>query len=472
MMKRDVIFAALSLGLFAACGGGGEGSGGGGSAGHGGSGTAGNGGSGATGPGGSGGVGGQAGSATGGAGNGGAVTGGTGGGFVPDPIPDIPEEPAAPCQLAIDTPDYFQFLDNLCDEKKWPTDQDRDRPCPVADSSPTVTLKDGTVVTYAPSSEPVVFDAAALNGIVPAGMDVTVILIRRVNGVPHYRYLSNGTQDVAYQPWSTTKVFAAANAASTLEIQSNYKVGLTAEVDGVPLGDLVTSTCNYDDDPYSSNGLGRYFHNIGGRQRANDLIHDLWLQRPASETFGGNYGAAAPPLGYTFVEANGDSVDIAPDGTAGPANYLSSHTTAEALKRLVLHREEASQRLPGIQWKDVKTLLFGAEGSVKYGPWGGMTQDTAIYLQTGHDIDYIESRSHGQWTIFSKLGLGTAGQFLDVGYACFPVLDDANEPVPGWGREFVISAHLPTGGADWKARDRLLAKAYRAIVTRIVDGRL
>jgi len=468
MKKRHGMFAALTAGLLQACGGGG---GGGGSAGHGGSGTAGNGGSSTTGlggaGGGAGGVGGQAGSPT-----GGATTGGTGGGFVPEPIPDVPEEPAAPCQLALDTPDYFQFLDNLCDEKKWPTTQERDRPCPTIDSSPVVTLQDGSVVTYLPSSEPVVFDEAALTGIVPGGMDVTVILIRRVNGIPHYRYLSNGTQDVAYQPWSTTKVFAAANAASNLEIQSNYKVGLTAEVDGVPLGDLVTSTCNYDDDPYSSNGLGRYFHNVGGRQRANDLIHDLWLQRPASETFGGNYGAAAPPLGYTFVEANGDSVDITPDGTAGPANYLSSHTTAEALKRLVLHREEASQRLPGIQWKDVKTLLFGAEGSVKYGLWGGMTQDTAIYLQTGHDIDYIESRSHGQWTIFSKLGLGTAGQFLNVGYACFPVLDDADQPVPGWGREFVISAHLPTGGADWKERDRLLAKAYRALVTRIVDGRL
>lgn len=36
----------------------------------------------------------------------------------------------------------------------------------------------------------------------------------------------------------------------------------------------------------------------------------------------------------------------------------------------------------------------------------------------------------------------------------------------------VISAHLPSGGATWKERDRLLAKAYRAIITRIVDGRL
>lgn len=392
--------------------------------------------------------------------------------FVPDPIPEIDPEPPAPCQAALDDPYYFQFLDDVCGAKKYPSSQDRDRPCPSVDSSPVITLQDGTTVTYEPSSGPVDFDTTSLAGLVPDGMFVTVILIRRVAGVPHYRYLSNGTHDTPYQPWSTTKVFAAANAAATLRIESNYEVGLTADVDGAPLGDYVTSVCNYDYDPYSSNSLGRYFHNVGGRAKANDLIHDLWLHRPAAETFGGNYGEAAPPLGYTFVEPAGPSVTIAPDQTSGPANHLSSFTTAEALKRLVLHREEADQRLPGIQWPDLRVLLFGAESSAKYGPWGGMSRDTAIYLQTGHDIDYLEQRSHGQWTIFSKLGLGTQGQFLDVGYACLPVLDDSDQPVPGWGREFVISANLPVGGATWRERDRLLARTYRAIVTRIVDGRL
>jgi hypothetical protein len=311
-----------------------------------------------------------------------------------------------------------------------------------------------------------------LSDFVPAGMFVTVILIRRVGGVPHYRYLSNGSHDIAYQPWSTTKVLAAANAASRLRIASNYTVGLTANAASNPLGDLVTSVCNYDYDPYSSNGLGRYFHDIGGRARANDLIHDLWLERPLNETFGGNYGAAAPNLGYSFVEADGSAVTIAPDTTSGPANNLSSFTAAEAIKRLVLHREEAEQRLPGIQWSDIETLLYGAADSAKYGTWGGMTRDTAIYHQVGHDPDYIEERSQGQWRTFSKLGLGTSGQFLDIGYSCWPVLDNEAQPVAGYGREFVIAANLPTGGASWAERDRQLARAYRAIITRIVDGRL
>jgi hypothetical protein len=78
--------------------------------------------------------------------------------------------------------------------------------------------------------------------------------------------------------------------------------------------------------------------------------------------------------------------------------------------------------LPGIQWADIEVLLYGAEESAK-GPFGGLSAEAAIYLQTGHDIDDLEARSHGRFRIFSKLDSGSGGQFLDVGYACFPVLD-------------------------------------------------
>jgi hypothetical protein len=400
----------------------------------------------------------------------GDAPGGEGGGFVPQPIPEIDPEPPPLCADP-EPPDYFQFLDDTCGDKRFPTYEDRDLMCPSVDESATITRADGSVVTYEPSSAPVVVHDE-LSDLVPPGMFVTVILIRRVGGVPHYRYLSNGAHDTAYQPWSTTKVLAAANAASRLRIASDYEVGLTASAGSYRLGDLVTSVCNYDYDPFSSNGLGRYFHDIGGRARANDLIHDLWLGRPANETFGGNYGASAPSIGYSFVEGDGASVTISPDTTSGPANNLSSFTAAEAIKRLVLHREEAEQRLPGIQWSDIETLLYGAADSTKYGAWGGMTRDTAIYHQVGHDPDYIEARSQGQWRTFSKLGLGTSGQFLDIGYSCWPVLDDEWQPAPGYGREFVIAANLPTGGSSWAERDRMLARAYRAIITRIVDGRL
>jgi hypothetical protein len=389
----------------------------------------------------------------------------------PEPIPVL-DENALPPPCPGSTPEgYFQFLDDTCGRKVFPSHQDRDRPCPVVDTDPVIELAGGGTVTYQPSSAPISVDAEALVGLVPPELDIAVILIRRVGGVPHYRYLSNGSHDRAVQPWSTTKFLAAANAASMLRILSDYEVGLTASVDGVPLGDLVTSVHSYDDDPYSSNSLARYFHDIGGRQRAYDLIHDLWLDRPSGESFGGNYGAASPSLGYTFVDGAAQ-VTVEPDSATGFVNHLSMLTLAEGLRRLVLHREEPAERLPGIQWADVGTLLFGAEGSAKYGPWGGMTRNTAVYLQSGHDIDYLERRARGTWVVFSKLGLGSAGQFLDVGYACLPVLDEQDQPVPGWGRELVIAAHLPAGGATWAERDRLLALAYRAILIRVVDGRL
>ncbi len=408
------------------------------------------------------------------AGAGASSTGGSGGAggapYEPEPIPEIDPEPPALCANP-EPANYFQFLDDTCGAKVFPSYEDRDVTCAVTDQSPVVTLADGSTVTYAPITDPIAVEDV-LGDIVPDELFVTVILIRRVGGVPHVRYLSNGTAQTAYQPWSTTKVFAAANAASRMRIASEYEVGLTASVAGHALGDLVTSVCNYDYAPFSSNSLGRYFHDVGGRARANDLIHGLWLGRPASETFGGNYGEAAPAIGYAFTEPSGEMLSVTPDTSSGPANHLSSLTAAEFLKRLVLHREVESQRLPGIQWADIETILYGARDSAKYGFWGGMSRDTAIYLQSGHDPDYLDARSKGHYRMFSKLGLGSSGQFLDVGYACLPVLDDAEQAVPGWGREFIIAAHLPTTGASWAERDRNLARAYRAIITRIVDGRL
>ena len=387
-------------------------------------------------------------------------------------VPEFSEEPPASCAAADESQWYFQFLDNLCDDKVEPSSLDRERACAVEDSSAEMQLQDGTWVTYYPSSQAPTWDTTSLAGLVPDSMEISVILIKRVNGVPHYRYLSNGRHDVSFQPWSTTKVLAAANAGSYLRLESDGEVGLDADAGALKLGDLVTSLVNYDNEPYTSNGLGAYFHHVGGRQLADDLIGPLWLNRPETETFGGNYGDSVPPVGYTYTAPNGAELTITPDQSGGYANHLSTATLAEAVKRLVLHREESAQRLPGLDWKDVQVLLYGAEGSTTKASWGGMSADTAVYLQTGHDMDYIEERSQGEWMTFSKLGLGTKGQFVHMGYACFPVLDDDGQAVNGHGREFVIAAHLKEGGGGWVGRDRELARIYRRIELRIVDGRL
>lgn len=391
-------------------------------------------------------------------------------GYTPEPVPDVGDVLPPPCPETTPT-GYFQFLDDTCGARRQPGFVDRDRTCLVEYASTTAQRPDGTALPYADSSAPISVDTSALDGLVPADLYIAVILIRRVGGVPHYRYLSNGGHAAAIQPWSTSKFLAAANAAAYMRTASDYTVGLTAYVDGVPLGDLITSMHNYDNAHFTSNSLGRYFHDIGGRDRANDIIHEAWLGRGSAESFGGNYGDGAPDLSFHFEDGN-FQLDVIPDTSSGPANRLSMLTLAEALKRLVLHREEPSQRLPGLQWLDVATLLHGAPASATYGPWGGMTADTAAYLHTGHDMDYIERRSRGRWMTYSKLGLGSSGQFLNVGYACMPVLDPNLRPVPDWGREFVIAAALPAGGGSWSERDRELAMIYRKLITRIVDGRL
>ncbi len=367
--------------------------------------------------------------------------------------------------------DHYEFLDDVCHKKRTPSNHDRDLTCPNVASTATPTLPDGRMVRYLPATANVEVDDEALRGLVPSSFDVTVILVRRVNGVPYYRYLSNGTHADAFQSWSSTKFMAVANAASTLRARSNYKVGLTASVGGIPLGDLATVIHSYDERRYSSNGLARYFHDIGGRAQANGLIHD-WLRRPSTETFGGNYGVAAPALGYTFADPSGASLTISPDNSSGPSNHLSTFTLAEFLKRLVMHREDASTRLPNLQWADAQALFYGAERSVWYpNAPGGMSADTAIYPQASLPIDSIEQRSRGTWRVFSKLGFGN-GEFVHVAYACLPSLDSQGAPVPDVGKELFISVRLATGGSSDAERDALVARYYRAILSRVLDGRI
>ena len=387
------------------------------------------------------------------------------------PIPAIDSEPAAPCAAATASSDHYQFLDDLCRVKQLPADRSRDFVCPVSATSPDGARADGTAVHYRTSGAPVVFDDD-LTGLAPASVSVTLILIKRVNGLPYYRYVSNGTHAQRFQPWSTSKFMAAANAGATLRARSNGQVGLTGRSGSIPLGDLVTTAVSYDESHgYTSNGVGRYFHDLGGRARANDLVHGAWLMRPSAETFGGNYGEASPALPYTIVDGAARLI-VTPDNTAGPANLLASETIAEFLKRLVMHREDAAQRLPGLQQADIETLFYGASSSIWFpGAMGGMSSDTAIYVQAGHDMSYLDARSHGRWRIFSKLGFG-GGDFVHAAYACLPVLNSANAPLPDAGRELVIVTRVQSGGASEAERDRMLARTYRTLLPAVIDGRV
>jgi hypothetical protein len=362
---------------------------------------------------------------------------------------------------AAQTGDHYEFLDDACHKKFVPGDLLRAWSCPNAASS---------VGAYRRSSDPIVVDGDALRGIVPAEMHMTVVLVRRVDGVPYYRYLSNGSHDVAIEPLSSTKFMAVANAATRIRAVSNGEVGLDSSVDGVPVGDLVSVITTYQEGQFTSNGLARYFHDVGGRERANALIHD-WLHRPASETFGGNYGAPDADLGFTF-ESPGATTRVVPDRDGAYANHLSTLTMAEFTKRLALHREDAATRLPGIQWKDLEVLFYGAAASKLFPTQklGGMSADTAIYVQQAIDMASLERRSQGRWRIFSKLGFGESG-FVHNSYTCAPSLDATGKPIPGDGVELVISMQAPRVGAE-RAQDAAIAKVYRDVVSRVVEHRL
>lgn len=370
-------------------------------------------------------------------------------------------------------PDYYvPYLDDTACTARTPADRDREFTCPVVASSDEGFTLDGRTVRYLPVDAPVEVDETALADLVPADdVRMTVVLVRRVDGRPVYRYLSNGRHDEVVQPWSTTKFLAVANAAAQLRITSGYTVGLGAEVQGIPLGDLVTVIHAYEESQFSSNGLSRWFHDVGGRANANALIHG-WLDRPSTETFGGNYGATAPDLGYTLTQGEA-TLTLEPDATTGIANQLSTFTLAESLKRLVMHREDAATRLPGIQWADVQTILYGAEDSQWYGPGDrqGMESDTAVYMLQGHELEDLWHDSHGRYRVFGKLGAGYArgGELAHVGYGCFPVLDDAGAPILDEGQELFIATHLSANGA-FRHGDTLMAEYYRRVIQAVRDG--
>ena len=272
----------------------------------------------------------------------------------------------------------------------------------------------------------------------------TVILIRRVDGVPYYRYLSNGRHSDVLELWSSSKFLGILNASENIRYSSDGKVGLDSVVDNIPVGDLVTIVHNYDERNYTSNGLMSWFHDVGGRDFANQILHERWLKRPATEKYGANYGAKSAEIGFEFKNSVSE-VKVKPILSWLPSNDLSTLTLAEALKRVVMYRENPETHLEFSTWEDMKVLLYGAEESIWYDKQTpqGMESDISIYMQKALDIHAVEAADQGQWRIFSKLGLGFSrgGEIVHTDYACFPSFVDGESQVDR-GVELVVSIHV------------------------------
>ena len=339
-----------------------------------------------------------------------------------------------------------------------------------------------------------------------SALKVTVINIVRVNGVPYYHYLSNGTQNDAVQTWSSSKPMAFAAAASQLRFESNGAVGIdgfTKNTNGdggdVPIGDLVSIATVYRErvKPYNSNNLGTWAQNVSGRPHSTKLIN-TWLQRPG-ESFGGGYGDNGSGLTGEFKSADGKVYKTQLSASGAGSNSISTLTFADFYRRIILHRELAEQdvaagrdvcdpknmpslSLPCVKWSDMKTILYGASPKttryIKDRAVGGMMGGMSVLLHnaaSNGDPSQLNLRHGGRWKIFTKVGWGEVNGIPDTrwhGYGCFPSYDASGKPTAS-GKEYMISVALkPMPGLTTDQADKILQKAVRGVTARLMDGSL
>jgi hypothetical protein len=273
----------------------------------------------------------------------------------------------------------LQYLDDSKCVKHFPSVYDRDYVCnvPIYDTVPEGFQPEG------PLSSIKVDTNTLLKYVTDPDVNVCTVITKRVAdkssplGYSLYnKYFCAGdySANTPYETWSSSKIFAMANAAGHLRTNEtqcgsgnthNQEFGLDGTVKGkhgtTPLGDLATVVCSYDTTAgYSSNSLSSYFHDIGWRDRIANLVSGQWLGMPG-QTLGGNYGEATPSdLGYTVNTTSlaGAYETCAADKDPWPKTYsnsISALSEVEMTRRIALHREiPENLRWPGATWKDIQ----------------------------------------------------------------------------------------------------------------------
>ncbi len=361
--------------------------------------------------------------------------------------------------------------------------EDRFLTCPVSDKSKTGTFN-GKTYTYKSAAEAgygrdgwqdrITSDWSALSRLVPANMEALVIDIRRVGGVPHYLYLSNGKQNNVYEPWSSSKFMAISGAMARARTESGGLVGGDGTVGNVSLGDMTTAVHTYaakgnapgggSSGVDGSNGMSNYFFRVAGADYLTDLMHDKWLRLPDRSNFRGGYGAFSfneASTSWTSVDGRSTTrMGRLENGITGDKT-MSALAQGEWLKRLTQFETDPTTRLPGfngtIQAEDTRALLYG--NLKRSGEIGGMLAGESVYLLQGllpgvtlgrpdafggeknrAAKEILDRVTGGKWRVAHKLGAGVSGsrnvsEIVMATYACLPGFDG--------GREFVIvtSAH-------------------------------
>ena len=288
-----------------------------------------------------------------------------------------------------------------------------------------------------------------------------------------YRYLANAnTQNILYEPWSSSKIMAFAGALATI----GREVSASTLVGDVKLGDLITSINSYAPSGKAdgnSNAIATYFANIAGREFLTGLFHDKWLNmnNPAIR-FRGAYGPTAfAPNSADWQFDLRNKLAVEPFAEAGDDPFYQAYrcdecgitgnkpmTTlaqAEFLKRMVTHNSEPQTRLPGFMPSHLDMLLYGNGHSNSVVDAGGMQAGIGVLLARaiadalapGSDASakaVLDELTGGRWRIFQKIGAGpseTRGQSETVLLA--HVVLQFNEGLP---REFTLAVQTEVEG--------------------------
>lgn len=395
----------------------------------------------------------------------------------------------------------LEYLDDNKCAKVFPTTSTRNLKCAASMSSSSGSLPPG----FAPDAPFTQIRPESLDGVVTNGADACVILTRRVaRGISRNQaYLDSPPllqlfnkyfctpQGQAYETWSSSKIFAMANAGSTLRGREPADacpagvMGMDAVTTGKasptsPLGDLATIVCSYDHTAgYTSNGLSSYFHDLGWRTTIHDLVQSDWLAGTGTTiTLGGNYGEPSPSdLGFRLTASGSTTMcnAVAKPVSSQPTyeNSLTSLAAAELTRRLVLHADVApSLRWPFLEDEDVANIVQGANVSALFPSqvFGGMSADTSIFLQSWLNMSQVETSSEGRWRIYSKLGAGFSssrqvGEIVNNVYACLPGY------LGGLEATIHVRGSVPKD-TGLVAVESIVHEAMGMIVTAISDGRI
>lgn len=342
-------------------------------------------------------------------------------------------------------------------------------------------------------------DWNALKGLVPDNMEIVVIDIRRVLGVPHYLYLSNGRHSELFEPWSSAKFLAASAAMTRARTESSGLVGGDGSVDYYNIGDLVTALTTYkakgnapgggSSGVEGSNGIGNYFFRVAGAEYLTDLLHDRWLKLSDASRFRSGFGGATfDERSDHWTSRNGGASTLMRriSGGLGDSKVMSALAQAEWLKRLTQYETEPGSRMPGFNGtmdaEDVRALFYGNLNRTN--EIGGMLAGESVYMiqgllpgmpvGTAEEFNgqnnalakgILDKATDGKWRIYHKLGAGYSdsrgvGEVVMAAYACLPQFDG--------GREFVIvtSAH----GSNLGIANAATTKAFRSVVPKLISG--